>query len=72
MSRRKKRGPDPSQSERKKGSDGSHAAQSESPPLRKKQIPPAHPPRRNVPLLVTCAALVAIWLVLLIYLAATS
>ena len=69
MGRRKQRGsresvPTKAKAAAKDRPPNASAAPSSHPPL-----PPAHPPRRNVPLLAFCIALFLAWLVVLIILA---
>lgn len=59
MARRKKRGPPG-----KEAGDNQNAA-----PEQKRTLPPARPPRKNLPLLLLCSALFAVWLTVLLILA---
>jgi len=63
-SRRKKRG---SSSKEALGSKTERAGSDEpaSSPPKQESLPPARPPRKNLPLLILCTALFAVWLAIL-------
>lgn len=69
MGRRKQRGSRDTVPPKGRGSAKDRPPPSTAAPDARPQLPPAHPPRRNVPLLVFSIALFLSWLIVLIILA---
>lgn len=69
--RRKKRGAGPSQAEKRK-SPSEDSQTGNQAPSEQRPIPAARPPRKNRALLIVSAALVALWMIVLIVLAIGS